>query len=117
MVKTQADGEDNQNADYLSPWVKTMYPGAFVEVEENIHNKLINRKLEMGSQSFFIIFSPTPFTYHPHYFFNSCTISWTVRASVPNQLLNRTSEGGHSDASTNRASSAKTARVGPSDKI
>ena len=42
MVKTQADGEDNQHADDLGPRVKAMYPGAFVEVEKDIHNKLKN---------------------------------------------------------------------------
>jgi hypothetical protein len=39
MVKTQADGEDNQNADHLGPWIKAMDPGASVEVEENVHGK------------------------------------------------------------------------------
>ena len=41
MVKTQADGENNQHADHLRPWVKAMYPSIFVEVEENIHNTLL----------------------------------------------------------------------------
>jgi len=49
MVKTQADGENNQHADHLGPWVKAMYPGIFVEVEEDVHNKLINRKWEIGN--------------------------------------------------------------------
>jgi hypothetical protein len=26
-----------------------MYPGIFVEVEEDVHNKLINRKWEIGN--------------------------------------------------------------------
>jgi hypothetical protein len=39
VVKTQADGKDNQNTDHLSPWVKAMHPGIFVEVEEDVHNK------------------------------------------------------------------------------
>jgi hypothetical protein len=37
MVKTQADGKDDQRADHLRPWVKAMYPGIFIEVEEDDH--------------------------------------------------------------------------------
>jgi hypothetical protein len=37
MVKKQADGEDNQHADHLRPWVKTMYPGIFIEIKEDVH--------------------------------------------------------------------------------
>jgi hypothetical protein len=50
MVKTQADGENNQHADHLGPWVKAMYPGIFVEIEEDVHNELINRKWEIGNK-------------------------------------------------------------------
>jgi hypothetical protein len=39
MVKTQADGEDYQNANHLRPWIKAMDPGAFIEVEEDVHGK------------------------------------------------------------------------------
>jgi len=51
MVKTQTDGEDNQYTDHLCPWIKMMHPGGFVEVEKNIHDQLINAKLDMGNQS------------------------------------------------------------------
>jgi hypothetical protein len=41
MVKTQADGEDNQNADHLSPWVQAMYPGAPVEIKKDVHGSFL----------------------------------------------------------------------------
>lgn len=62
MVKTQADGENNQHADHLGPWVKAMYPGIFVEVEEDVHNELINRKREIGNGKsiiFYYLFANT----------------------------------------------------------
>jgi hypothetical protein len=62
MVKTQADGENNQHSDHLGPWVKAMYPGIFVEVEEDVHNKLINRKWEIGNGKsiiFYYLFANT----------------------------------------------------------
>ncbi len=37
MVKTQADGEENQHADHFGSWIKAMYPGVFIEIEEDIH--------------------------------------------------------------------------------
>jgi hypothetical protein len=37
MVKTQADGEDNQNTHHLRPWIKPMDPGASVEIKEDVH--------------------------------------------------------------------------------
>jgi hypothetical protein len=40
MVKTQADGEENQHANHLSPRIKAMYPSVFVEIEEDIHKIL-----------------------------------------------------------------------------
>jgi hypothetical protein len=39
MVETQADGEYNQDADHLGPWIKAMDPGASVEVKEDVHRK------------------------------------------------------------------------------
>jgi hypothetical protein len=37
MVKTQTDGEDNQDADDLGPRIKAMDPGVSVEVKKNVH--------------------------------------------------------------------------------
>lgn len=65
MVKTQADGENNQHADHLGPWVKAMYPGIFVEVEEDVHNELINRKWEIGIEKSIIFYDLFASTIHP----------------------------------------------------
>jgi hypothetical protein len=40
MVKTQADGEEDQHADDLRSRIEAMDPGVFVEIEKNIHIQL-----------------------------------------------------------------------------
>ena len=51
MVKTQADGEDNQNADHLRPWIKPMDPGASVKVKEDVHSRLFKKLVvRLGSR-------------------------------------------------------------------
>jgi hypothetical protein len=45
MVKAQADDEEDQHTDDLSAWVKVVYPGSFVKVEEDVHSKPINAKM------------------------------------------------------------------------
>jgi hypothetical protein len=47
VIKAEAEDEDDQSANDLGPWIKSMNPSIFVEVKKNVHIKFIILKLAL----------------------------------------------------------------------